>query len=178
MDGDYVAQREVLWDRCGDSLIGIFSPHQVRMLRERLADYRARVVRALDSLGDDAVISTLLATEADRFRVKLELTMARITFFSHDLPEHGGVVELQDSPHRMEWIWMLQELRIAAASVSAGGLSLAPNPGCDTDASAEFTEWSYAVIAGLIVVSERPPAPELPGLDPLPGDADIAQHLP
>ncbi|MFD9888069.1 hypothetical protein ACFWY9_01915 [Amycolatopsis sp. NPDC059027] len=178
MDGDYAARREVLWDRCGESLIGIFSPRQVQMLRERLADYQARVERALDSLGDDTVIATLLATEADRFRVKLELTRARIIFFLTDLPEHGGVVELHDSTHRMEWVWMLQELRIAAASAWEGGLPLAPNPGCDTDASAEFAEWSFAVIAGLITASERPPVPDLPELDRLPGNADIARRLP
>ncbi|MFE0028585.1 hypothetical protein [Amycolatopsis sp. NPDC059021] len=178
MDGDYAARREVLWDRCGEKLIGIFSPQQVRMLRERLADYYARVERALDSLGDDKVISTLLATEADRFRVKLELTLARIAFFLADLPERGGVVELHDAPHRMDWIWMLQELRIAAASTSEGELPLAPNPGCDTDASAEFVEWSFAVMAGLITTAECPPAPELPEPDRLAGDADVAGRLP
>ncbi|GAA4531839.1 hypothetical protein [Amycolatopsis samaneae] len=173
MDGDNAARREVLWDRCGESVIGIFTPHQAQVLRERLADYRRRVERALESLHDDAVISALLTTETDRLRVKLELTLARIAFFLHDLPDHGGVVELHDYPHRMEWIWMLQELRIAAASAAEGGPRPLAEPGAEC---AEFVEWSFTVIAGMIAVSEQEPPPELPEpeRDPWPGgEADV-----
>lgn len=155
----------ISWDRCGDSIIGIFSPRQIRWLRKHLTDYRDRVDRRLAGCHDDVVLATVFTNAADNFEFRLQRARQSITVLLDNLPAHGGVIKICGDPNRMTWVWTLQELRIAVSARLAGSSSNSSISVADTDAPAKLQSWLSGIIETLIKTGDLQLAPNGPNND-------------
>jgi hypothetical protein len=150
------------WDRCGDSIIVVLSPRQIRWLRKQLTDYRNRVDRALSESRDDPVLAAVFTNFDDDFDLRLRRARRSITATLDSLPARGGVIEICGEPNRMTWIWTLQELRIAAAARLAASL---PASTAGAGAPAKLQTWLLGIVETLVKAGDLPLVPNGPNND-------------
>ncbi|MFI9382008.1 hypothetical protein [Kutzneria sp. NPDC052558] len=77
------------WDRCGEVVICVLAPWQIRWMREAIADHR-------DAHHGDEAIHALVGS------------------LLSDLPERDNVMVFRNEEHRIAWAWLLDALRSAA----------------------------------------------------------------
>lgn len=157
----------ISWDRCGDRVIGVFTPRQIRWLRKHLIDYRNRVDRALSGHSDDAVISAVFANVTDSMDSRLQQARGSIAALLDALPARGGVVEICGDLARLRSIWTLHELRIAlAVRLGLTTMSLTADASSDcASSSGKLMNWLSGVTDNLVVTGGLPLLPEGPHYD-------------
>ncbi|WP_133794433.1 DUF2017 family protein [Actinokineospora alba] len=150
------------WDRCGDTIIGILSPRQIRWLRKHLTDYRHRVDRGLSGCYDDPVLMAVFANNAEgNLDLRLHRARQSITVLLDALPARGGVIEVYGDMSRMTWVWTLQDLRVAVAARLAG-LSNTSASTAGVDAQAKLQTWLSGIVESLVNAGEMPLIPNGP----------------
>lgn len=80
------------WDRCGELIICVLTPWQIRWMRDAIVDYRDRVGLRGDGEDIQSLVDSLLA----------------------DLPDRDNVMVFRNEEHRIAWAWLLDALRTAA----------------------------------------------------------------
>ncbi|QUQ65783.1 hypothetical protein [Kutzneria sp. CA-103260] len=80
------------WDRCGEKVICVLAPWQIRWIREAIVDYRDRISLGGDGRDIRAVAGSLLA----------------------DMPVRDNVMVFRNEEHRIAWAWLLDALRTSA----------------------------------------------------------------
>ncbi|MCE7010093.1 hypothetical protein LWC34_45910 [Kibdelosporangium philippinense] len=135
----------ISWDYCGDRLITVFSPRQVRWLRRQLTDYQSRLDSALCGNRVDPALGVVLANLSGGLDYWLKRARSTAAMLLGDLPDCGGVIEMVDVARRVAWVWILQEIRIlvsAQLGVSVG------------DASVKLDAWLAEIVETVAVAGD------------------------
>ena len=142
----------ISWDRCGNSIIVVFTPRQIRWLRKHLTDYRRRVDRALEGNVDDPAIFQIYlngqAANPAPLEAQLQRTRSAITTTLAALPKDGGVLEIHED-HRLTWVWSLHELQSALTARLEATTAR-------TEATKALTDWLSTIVD--TVLDAGPPA--------------------
>lgn len=142
----------ICWDRCGDVVIGVLTPRQIRWLRKHLNDYQCRISRALEGDLDDPVVSAVIESRKDGGWIDIGPCLleasAKVSAVLESLPDRGGAVELRDDEVRWSWVWTLHELQMA--------LSVRLGEKRRSDSAMKLMAWLGQTVDTVVGLSELP----------------------